>query len=216
MQKDIRAVTALFLAVLLGIGCSSDGVFDNPDSIRVTTLEAIHGMRGHRVDITIGSNNENPDDAGMTKQVVLALHDPEVTDHTLYLVLTTESIGIGRMFDLLAEATKVAIVPNLPENTQPWTRMVLNFGGSGGDSFSGYLRVTAPTETAYLSLRGTVTEERRAWFLQEVSKPPTILDTRPAQVVSIDYYLDADFTEPLTDTVYIGDTVYTKVVLCAV
>ncbi len=206
------ASVTLFLAVLLSVGCSSDGVFDNPDSIRVTTLESIHGMRGHRVDITIGPNNENPDDAGMTKQVVLALHDPEVTDHTLYLVIATDSIGVGKMIDLLKQATDIAIVPDLPGNTKPRTRLVLNFGGTHGDSFAGYLKVTAPTETAYLSLRGTVTAERRAWFLKEVRKPPTVLDTMPATVVEIRYYLDQDFTVPIVGTVYVSDTVYTKVV----
>ena len=211
LQKYVRSA-ALFLAVLLSVGCSSDGVFDNPDSIRVTTLAAIHGSRGHRIDVNIGPNNTKPDDAGMTKQVVLELHDPEVSTHTLYLVIETNSINIGRMIDLLKDATEVAIVPDLPEDTQPWTRMVLTLGGKGGDPFSGYLRVSAPSETAYLSLRGTVTEESRAWFLREVNKPPEVLDTMPAHVVEISYYLDPHFTEPIVGTVYVGDTIYTKVV----
>ena len=148
----------------------------------------------------------------MTKQVVLEMFDPEVSAHTLFLVLETNSIGLGRMVDLLKDAADIAVVPDLPEGTEPWTRMVLTLGGEGGDPFSGYLRVGTPTETAYLSLRGTVTEEQRAWFLREVSKPPKVQDTMPATVVSINYYLDPEFTVPISGTVYVGDTVYTKVV----
>ena len=227
LQKYVRSA-ALFLAVLLSVGCSSDGVFETPDSIRATTLADIHGSRGHRIDINIGPNNTNPDDAGMTKQAVLELHDPDVSAHTLYLVIETSSISIGRMIDLLEDATEVAIVPDLPENTQPWTRLLLNLGGEDGDPFSGYLRISTPSETAYLSLSGTVTEEKRAWFLREVGKPSKVLDTMPAhvevnkppkvpdttpvRVVEISYYLDPHLTEPIVDTVYVGDTVYTKVV----
>ena len=42
LQKRIQ-VSTLFFAVLLSVGCSHDGVLENPDSgITVTTLEAIH------------------------------------------------------------------------------------------------------------------------------------------------------------------------------
>ena len=210
LQKCVR-LAALFFVVVLSIGCSSDGVFETPDSIRVTTLTDIHGRRGHRIDIHIGPNNANPADAGMTKQVVLELHDPDVSTHTLYPVIETDSIGIGRMVDLLHKATEITVVPDLPEDTEPLTRMWLTLGGKEGDSFSGYLRVVAPSETAYLSLRGVITKEYKAWFFRTISNPPEVLDTMPVRVVDISYYLNPDFTEPITDTAYVGDTVYTRV-----
>ena len=100
----------------------------------------------------------------MTKQAVLELQDAEVTAATVYLVIKTNSISMGRAIDLLKSATDVAIVPTLPEDTEPWTRLVLTFGGAGGDPFAGYLRITAPTETVFISLRGTVTQESKEWF----------------------------------------------------
>ena len=208
-----RIVAVLFAITVLSMGCSGEGVFENPDSIRVTTLEAIHGRQGHRVDFNIGPNKElGSKDVGMTKQAVLELRDAEVTTATIYLVIKTNSIGIGRAIDVLKSATEVAIVPTLPKNTEPWTRMVLTFGGAGGDPFAGYLRITAPTETAFISLRGTVTQEKREWFLREVRKPPKVLDTLPATITEISYYSDDALTMPLVDTILAGDTVYTKVV----
>lgn len=213
MPVKIGAGIAIVLTVLFNIGCSSEGVFENPDSIRVTTLEAIHGRQGHRVDFNIGPNKElGSKDVGMTKQVVLELRDAEVTTATIYLVIKTNSIGIGRAIDILKNATEVAIVPTLPKNTEPWTRMVLTFGGVGGDPFAGYLRIIAPTETAFISLRGTVTQETKEWFLREIRKPPKILDTLPAAVTEISYYSDSALTMPLVDKVAAEDTVYTKVV----
>ena len=213
MQRIIIAICFVILAALLGIGCSGEGVFENPDSIKVTTLDAIHGRTGHLVNINIGPNKSvAQDSAKVTKQVVLVLQDAEVSPATIYLVIETRSTNIGKMIDLMRNATAVSIVPNLPENTPPWTRLVLTFGDGSGDSFAGYLRVTAPTETAYLSLRGTVTQERRNWFLTEVRKPPKAVDTAPATVAEIAYYKDSNFTMPLIDTVMVGDTIYTKVV----
>ena len=148
----------------------------------------------------------------MTKQAVLELQDAEVTTATIYLVIKTNSIGIGRAVDLLKSATDVAIVPTLPEDTEPWTRMVLTFGGAGGDPFAGYLRITAPTETVFISLRGTVTQKSKEWFLQEIRKPPKVLDTLPATVTEISYYSDDTLTMPLTDTALAEETIYTKVV----
>lgn len=215
-QTKTAAGTVLFLAVLLSIGCSSDdaGVMTlkNPDSISVTTLTEIHGRRGHQGSIHIGPNNQHPEDAGMAKQVVLEIHDSAMSPYPLYLTVSTTSIGLGRMVDHLREAIDITIIPDLPEDAEPWTRMVWTFGGAGGDRFVGCLRVVTAMETVYLPLRGTTTEAWRARILQELSKPPKVLDTQPAQVVSIDYYLDERFTEPLADTVYVGDTVYTKVV----
>ena len=148
----------------------------------------------------------------MAKQAVLELQDAEVTTATIYLVIKTDSISMGRAIDLLKSATDVAIVPALPEDTEPWTRLVLTFGGAGGDPFAGYLRITAPTETAFISLRGTVAQESKEWFLQEVRKPPKVLDTLPATVTEISYYRDGTLTMPLTDTALAEETVYTKVV----
>ncbi len=211
LQTCVRSAALFFVVVLSILGCSRDGVFETPDSIRVTTLTDIHGRRGHRIDVRIGPNNANPADAGMTKQVVLEIYDPDVSTHTLYPVIETDSIGIGRMVDLLHKATEITVVPDLPEDTEPLTRMWLTLGGKEGDSFSGYLRVVAPSETAYLSLRGVITKEYKAWFFRTISNPPEVLDTMPVRVVDISYYLNPDFTEPITDTAYVGDTVYTRV-----
>ena len=213
MLTRIGVGIAVILTVLLNIGCSSEGVFENPDSIRVTTLEAIHGRQGHQVDFNIGPNkNLGQEDIGMTKQVVLELQDAEVTTAAIYLVIKTDSISMGKAVDLLKSATNVAIVSALPKNTEPWTRLVLTFGGAGGDPFAGYLRITTPTETAFISLRGTVTQETKQWFLQEIRKPPKVLDTLPAAVTEISYYSDDALTMPLVDMVAAEDTVYTKVV----
>ena len=197
----------VFLAILFSIGCSGEGVFENPDSIRVTTPEAIHGKRGHLVNINISKDID-----GVTKQVVLELRDKEITDATLYVVIKSGNTGIGGMIDLLKSATDVAIVPDLPEETKPWTRLVLTFGDGTGDPFAGYLRVTTPTGTDYLSLRGTVTQERKDWFLAEVTKPPKVLDTMPATVAEISYYSNSNLTMPLINEAVVGGTVYTKVV----
>lgn len=210
-QENIRAIAVLFAVASL-LGCSSDGVLKNPDSIKVTTLADMHGRSGHQGAIHIGPNNQHPEDAGMVKQVVLAIQDSEMSPHTLYLTVSTTSISLGRMLDHLREAVNVSIVPDLPESATPWTRMVWTFGGAGGDRFIGCLRVVTSTETIWFPLRGTTTEAWRAQILQEINKPPKTLDTQPAQVVSIGYYADEQFTEPLTDTAYIGDTIYTKVV----
>ncbi len=213
MLSKIGLGIAIVLTILVASGCSSEGVFENPDSIRVTTLEAIHGRQGHLVDFNIGPNkNLGSEDVGMTKQVVLELRDAEVTTATVYLVIKTDSISMGRAIDLLKSATDVAIVPALPEDTEPWTRMVLSFGGAGGDPYAGYLRITAPTETTFISLRGTTTQESIEWFLQGIRKPPKVLDTLPATVTEISYYSDSTLTMPLADTVLAGDTIYTKVV----
>ena len=213
MPVKTGVVITVVLTVLFNIGCSSEGVFENPDSIRVTTLEAIHGRQGHRVDFNIGPNkNLGQEDVGTTKQVVLELQDAEVTAAAIYLVIKTDSISIGKAVDLLKSAADVAIVSALPKNTEPWTRLVLTLGSAGGDPFAGYLRITAPTETAFISLRGTVTQETKQWFLQEIRKPPKVLDTLPAAVTEISYYSDDALTMPLVDMVAAEDTVYTKVV----
>ena len=41
-------------------------------------------------------------------------------------------------------------------------------------------------------------------------------DTTPPEVVSVSYYTDETLTEPLTDTVHSGDTIYTKIVFSEV
>ena len=207
MPVKIGVVITVVLTVLFNIGCSSEGVFENPDSIRVTTLEAIHGKRGHLVTVDISKDVD-----GIEKQVVLEIQDPEVTDAVLYVLVKSSNRGIGGMIDLLQEAEEVTIVSDIPEDKKPWTRLVLTLGGKGGSSFEGYLQVTGLTGIEYLSLKGTVTEERVAWFLAEVVKPPKVLDTRPAEVVEIAYYRDPDFTMPLTDEVVAEDSVYSKVV----
>ena len=207
MLSKIGLGIAIVLTILVASGCSSEGVFENPDSIRVTTLEAIHGKRGHLVTMDISKDID-----GMTKQAVLEIQDKEVTNATLYVVIKSGNTGIGGMIDLLKNATSVAIVPDLPENTKPWTRLLLTFGDGSGNPFAGYLKVTAPTGTEYLSLKGTVTQERIDWFLAEVAKPPKVLDTLPAQVVEISYFSDSALAMLLIDEAIAGDTVYSKVV----
>ena len=98
---------AVFFIILLSIGCSNEGVFENPDSIEVTTLHAIHGTRGHKVEFNIGLNKQRGEsNRGEMKQAVLAIQDKEISPYTIYLVLESVDIGIGRMIDLLHEAQR--------------------------------------------------------------------------------------------------------------
>lgn len=212
-MKSIMVVV-LIVITMLSMGCSGEGVFENPDSIEVTTLEAMHGSQGHQVKFHIGPNNRlGPKDAGVTKQVILKLHDPEITTATIYVVLETNSINLGGIVDMMKSATDVAIVPTLPEGTEPLTRMVLTFGGPGGDPYAGYLRIaTPPAKPVFVSLRGTLTQERKAWYLRELRKPPEVIRITPAAVDSITYYRDPNLTRPFTGSVKIGETIYTKVV----
>ena len=174
---------AVFFIILLSIGCSNEGVFENPDSIEVTTLHAIHGTRGHKVEFNIGLNKQRGEsNRGEMKQSVLAIRDKEVSPHTIYLVLESVDIGIGRRIDLLREAQQVSVVSSLPEDVEPFTRLVLTLGGEGGDPYAGYLQITAPTGTAYLSLRGTITQEWKDWFLREVRKEPKVVYTVPTVI----------------------------------
>lgn len=208
-------VVVLFVMTMLNIGCSGEGVFENPDSVEVTTLEAMHGSQGHQLKFHIGPNDRlGQQDAGITKQVILKLHDPEVTTATIYVIIETNSISIGGIVDLMKSATDVAIVPTLPEGTEPLTRMVLISGGPGGDRFAGYLRIaTPPAKPTFVSLQGTITQESKEWYLRELRKPPEILHIPPAAVDSITYYRDPDLTEPFTDSVLAGETIYTRVAL---
>ena len=211
-----QAAVVLFIMMILSIGCSGEGVFENPDSVEVTTLEAMHGSQGHQLKFHIGPNDRlGQKDAGITKQVILKLHDPEVTTATIYVIIETNSISIGGIVYLMKSATDVAIVPTLPEGTEPLTRMVLTSGGPGGDPFAGYLRITPPmpSEPVFVSWRGTITQESKEWYLRELRKPPEVIHIPPAAVDSITYYRDPDLTEPFTDSVLAGETIYTRVAL---
>ena len=171
LRKPEVVVIVLFAALLSG--CSNEGVFENPDSMEVTTLRAIHGTRGHKAKFAIGLNKQRGEsNRGEMKQAVLAIRDKEVSPYTIYLILESVDIGIGRMIDLLHEATEVATVSDLPEGAEPFTRLVLTLGGEGGDSYAGFIRINTPIDTAYLSLRGTITQEWKDWFLREVRKSP--------------------------------------------
>lgn len=208
---------AVFFMVLLSIGCSERGVFENPDSIKITTLEAIHGKTGHLVNFNI-SRNADGDDGETKKQVVLEIYDKEVSDATLYVVVESNNNGVGAMLDLFKNATEVAIVPKLPKNTRPWTQLRFSPDGNRGEAFAGYIRIIKPPATpVYLSLRGSLTQERIDWFLTGVRQPPEVIDTIPevdvrATVVEAGYYRDRDFTEPIIDSVTVEDIIYTKIV----
>ena len=207
LQKSVRSA-ALFL-VLLSIGCSRNGDVENPDDgIRVTTLEAIHGRVGHLIEVTIGNKN-NP----VVDRVVLRIHDRDISDAVLYISLAHTIVNPDRTTELIAflrDATDISLVPVLPEGVKQRGGIIL--GDKSNPPFWIYLKVTTPTDTKYWSVRGNLWLDRRDWFLTAVRKPPEIIDTKPARVVSIDYYLDEALTQPLTDVVMVSDTVYTKVV----
>lgn len=181
--REMAYGVAVFFIILLGIGCSNEGVFENPDSMEVTTLRAIHGTRGHKVEFNIGLNKQRGEsNRGAMKQAVLAIRDREVSPYTIYLVLESVDIGIGKMIDLLHEAQQVFVVSSLPEDVKPFTRLVLTLGGEGGDSYAGFIRINTPTDTAYLSVRGTITQEWKDWFLREVRKEPKVVYTVPTVI----------------------------------
>lgn len=177
MPVKIGVVITVVLTVLFNIGCSSEGVFENPDSIEVTTLNAIQGKTGHLVNFTIGK-----DTTGTTKRAVLALRDKEVSPAALYIVLESGNADLHGLIDLLKSAADIAVVPDLPENTKPLTRLWLNSGE--GYQYAGFLRITAATGTQYLSIRGTLSQERKNWYLRELTKPPTAIYTTP--IIAID------------------------------
>ncbi len=198
MPVKIGVVITVVLTVLFNIGCSSEGVFENPDSIEVTTLSAIQGKTGHLVNFTIGK-----DTTGTTKRAVLALRDKEVSPAALYIVLESGNAGLHRLIDLLKNASDIAIVPDLPENTKPLTRLWLNSGE--GHRYAGFLRITASTGTQYLSIRGTLSQERKNWYLREFAKPPTAIYTTPTIIIDeitfddLNFYIHGDGTndEPI-------------------
>ena len=209
LQKCVR-LGVLFFALLMSTGCSHDGAVENPDSgIGVVTLEAAHGKTGHLVEFTIGNNNDP-----ITDQVVLELHDPEVSTAMLYLslALTTSASAddsVTEVITTLQRATSVSLVPVLPNGVKQQGGIIL--GDKHNPPFWTYLKAVTPTGTLYWSVRGNLFSERREWFLTEVRKPPEVIDTVPAEVVAISYYLDETLTQPLRDAVFVGDTVYTKV-----
>ena len=177
---------AMFLIpVLLGTGCSREGVFENPDSIEVTTFNAIQGKPGHLVTFTIGE-----DTTGLTKRAVLALQDREVSPYPLYIVFESGNAGLHGLIDLLNNATDVAVVADLPENREPLTRLWLNSGE--GERYAGFLRITASTGTQYLSIRGTLSQERKEWFLTELAKTPVAVYTTP--IIAVDEIPPDDLT----------------------
>lgn len=210
-RSCIGAAVALFVVVLFGIGCSRDGVLEAPDSgITVTTLEAIHGSVGHLAEFTIGDNTVDNVD-----RVVLQLQDSDISDAVLYLSLahTTErTTSVSHLITLLKRATGVSLVPALPDGIKQQGGVILSFGDTSDPSFLIYLRIVTPTDTVYWSVRGNLSNDRRDWFLQEVRKPPRVIDTGPAQVVEVSYYQDAALRQPLSDVVLVGEAVYTKVV----
>ena len=109
------------------------------------------------------------------------------------------------LIDYLYTAASVTLVPSLPEG-------VTQKGGIsyGGSTLLCYLQVTTPSETLYWSVRASQEQIGRvaAWL----AKPPKMIDTGPAAVTEISYYSDSDLTIPIADSVFVGDTIYTKVV----
>ena len=176
-EMKSRIVVVLFAITVLSMGCSGEGVFENPDSIEVTTLNAIQGKTGHLVNFTIGK-----DTTGTTKRAVLALRDQEVSPAALYIVLESGNADLHGLIDLLKNAADIAVVPDIPKNTEPLTRLWLNSGE--GYQYAGFLRITAAIGTQYLSIRGTLSQERKNWYLRELTKPPTAIYTTP--IIAID------------------------------
>ena len=209
IQKGVRSV-ALFFTLVLSIGCSHDGVLEDPDSgITITTPEAIHGEVGHLVEFTIGDRA-----APVTDQVVLRLEDRDISDAVLYLSLAHTSGHTGdlaELISLLKRATGVSLVSSPPAGVKQAGGVILSFGAENDPPFLTYLRIITVDGTVYWSVRGNLGTDRRDWFLTEVRKPPKVIDTRPAQVVSITYYADENLTILIVGSVTLGDTIYTKV-----
>ena len=190
-------VVILIVITMLSMGCSGEGVFENPDSIEVTTFNAIQGKQGHLVEFEIGK-----DTTGITKRAVLALQDAEVSPYPLYIVFKSGNAGLHKLIDLIRYADDVAIVSNLPENTKPLTRLYMNSGE--GNPYEGFLRIIGPTETHYLSIRGTFSGERRDWYLTQLAKPPETIYTTP--IIDVDeityddlmFYIHGDGTTTKT------------------
>ena len=210
-RKNIGAYIAFSFAVLLSIGCSGDGTFESPNSFEVTTPEAIHGQTGYRADVMVAKEGEE-----ITQQVVLVLQDSDASTAPIYVVMgytsgaphsTNENaIAVVELIDSLHAAIAVAQVASLPKGTKQKGGIL--YGGN--DLFVCYLRVTMPSETLYWSV--WVSQERRGKIFEFLAKPPKVIDTLPATVTEISYYSDNELTIPLVNEVFVGDTVYTKVV----
>ncbi len=208
IQKAVRFVVLFF--TVFSIGCSRDGTLENPDStIAITSVAAIHGRTGHLASFTIG------DSGSIIDQVVLEFRDPDITDAVLFLHLAyTQSAAadLATLISTMRGASGISLVPSLPDGIRQEGGVILRFGEPDDPPFLIYLRITTPSGVVYWSVRGTLSPDRRLWFLQYVRQPPVLIDTRPAQVVSISYYRDPELTEPLTGTAYVNDTIYSKVV----
>ena len=199
-EKEILSKTGvsivIFLTILFGIGCSNDGTFESPDTFEVTTLEAVHGQIGHRADVMVSKEGEE-----IVRQIVLALQDSDVSAAPIYVV-TGYTSGAPYAAD---PNTLVALVPSLPKGTKQ--KGGITYGGS---ALLCYLRVTTPSDTLYWSVRSS--QETIAKVVEQLAKPPKVLDTKPGTVTEISYYSDSDLTIPLIDETVVGDTIYTKVV----
>ena len=173
IQKCVRSV-ALFLALLFSIGCSRDGVLEDPEGgITITTPEAIHGEVGHLVEFTIGDRT-----APATDQVVLRLEDRDISDAVLYLSLAHTSGHTGdlaELISLLKRATGISLVSSLPKGVKQAGGVILSFGTENDPPFLTYLRITTVEGTVYWSVRGNLGTDRRDWFLTEVRKPPKVV-----------------------------------------
>ena len=200
-----------FVVIVMSMGCDRDGEVEHPDGgMGIMTPETIHGHRGHLVEFTIGDRT-----ASVVDRVVVQLQDRDITDAVLYLSVAhtlPETASVARLIAMLKGAAEVSLVPLLPEGVKQEGGVILSFGEKGDPAFLTYLKIVTETETVYWSVRGHLGAERGDWFLTQVRKPPKVIDTQPARVVAITYYRDELLSQPLTDTVFIGDTIYSKVV----
>ena len=210
MLAKIGTSVFVFLAILLSIGCSGDGTFESPDVFEVTTLKAVHGQIGHRADVMVAKKGEE-----IARQFVLVLQDSDVSTTPMYVVIgytsgapyssNRNTLDAVELIDYLHAAVSVGLVPSLPEGTKQKGGITY-----GGNTLLCYLRVTTPSDTLYWSVRAS--QEKINEVLEQIAKPPKVLDTIPATVTEISYYNDSNLTMPLIDEVVLGDTVYTKVV----
>ena len=208
--EKIRVIAILFLAVVCSIGCSGDGTFERPDVFEVTTPEAVHGQVGYRADVMMAEEGE-----ALARQLVLVLQDSDVSGRPIYVVMgytsgaphstNQNTLDAVALIDYLHASVSVDLVPSLPKGTTQ--KGGITYGGS---TFLCYLQVTTPSDTLYWSVRSS--PETMDGVLAWLTTPPKVLDTGPATVIEISYYSDPDLTEPLTDSVLVGDTIYTKVV----
>ena len=134
---------AVLAATLFFIGCGGNTIppiFESPDSVTVTTLDAIQGKRGHLLQFlgTAGSN-------AVTTEAVLAIRDADVSSATFYILLRHSSAdgqtSHDRIIRWLNAAKQVSVSPILPPDRAAVYRITI---GKGTPQITHYLHILTP------------------------------------------------------------------------